>query len=161
MAGIGLVNVSERLGNPVRLSADGYPTWMDIGATVAWELVTPAANDVVLAEGTSIKAGEKFIEIGTPLVKVTSGPGVGKYAPFDSTKANGQQTLSRGDVGLMDGTLKEHIGSVYTMPLNTELTGLIIGGLVFRARLKIGGAGQASLVNLLAALPLLELSRVE
>lgn len=161
MAGIGLLPISTRTGNPVRLSADGYPTWLDIGVTIAWELVTAAPADITLPENTTMKAGDKYLEIGTVLVKVTSGPSAGKFAPFDSTQTDGRQTLTRGDVGLLDGTLKQYVANYYSSPQNTELSGLIIGGLVFRPRLKVGTAPQPLLADLQTALPLLQLTRVE
>lgn len=161
MAGIGLISPPERTGRPTRLSADGYPTWMDIGVTIAWELVAAASSVTTLADGTPVAVGDKVIEHGTTLVKVTSGSGIGKYAPFDSSKSNGQQTLTRGDAGLLDNTIKQQVPGIYNMTLNTEFTGLIIGGLVFRPRLKVGGSNQPTLTNLMAALPLLQLTRAE
>lgn len=258
MAGIGLITPPEKTGQPVGLSADAYPEWMDIGATIAWALVPAATAARTLEDGTPVGIGEKVIEVGSVMAKITVGEvntitinatggtftitvlddgvsrtttalawnasaaevraaleaivGVGraavalagqvytltfnpvlgnivvtttaaltggttntavvavttqgsdeagKYAPFDSTQTDGRQTLLRGDVGLMPQTIKMQVAGIYNLPLNTELTGLIIGGLVFRLRLKVDGTNQPTMANLLAALPRLELTRAQ
>jgi len=153
MPGIGKTVLSQRAGRPVRLSADGYPEWKPVGVTVAWELITAAAAPATLADGTTVAVGEKVIEVGTPMVRVTSGPGAGKYAPVVTTNANGQQTLTRGEIGLLDNTIKQTETAFMGINLNNELTGLIEGGLVWKQRLKVGGAGQATQAALLAAMP--------
>ncbi len=158
----GLITPPEKIGQPVRLSMDGYPTWMDGGVTIAWEVIDANVADVTLPDGTVIKAGLKYIDMGAIMVPVTGGgvaSAIGKWAPSDTSKADGRQTLTRGDVGLMDDVMIMHVPGVYNMVINTEVTGLIIGGPVWRQRIKAGGVNQPTLINTLAALPLIELSR--
>lgn len=161
MAGIGLLPIPQRTGNPVRLSADGYPIWLDSGVTVAWELIPAPSADTTLADGTFVPAGTSYIEPGTLMVRVLTGSSAGKFAPFDSSQTDGRQTLTLGDCGLKDETLVNTTPSVYIVSMNTTLCGLIVGGLVFRARLKVGGTNQATLTQLLAALPTIQLTRPE
>lgn len=156
----GLISPPEKIGGATRLSADGYATWMDGGVTIAWELVTAVTVVTTLPDGTVISPGQKYIDMGAVMVKITSGASAGKYAPADTTATDGRQTLTRGDVGLMDDVMIQHQAGIFNMVINTEITGLIIGGLVWRQRIKASGTGNTpTLANLLVALPLLELTR--
>ncbi len=103
-------------------------------------------------------AGSITVTIATTTAGSADG---GKYAPFDSSKNDGRQTLTREEVGLQPQTIVKHEGSVFTIPVDTEIGGLIVGGLVFRPRLKVDGTNQATMANLLAALPALRLTRKE
>lgn len=78
----------------------------------------------------------------------------GMYAPFDSGQTDGRQTLTRGDVGILDETVME-------WEHDSGITGLIEGGGVYRQRLVVGTGTQPSLSALLAVLPRLRLSPVE
>lgn len=261
MGGIGRVTLRQQTGRPVRLSADGYPEWMPIGVTVDWSKVTAVSSDTTLDDGTVVYDGEKYLEVGTVLVKITKAEiqtvdlsgdddptggtwdmtilgesiagiawnvsaadlqtairaidadradevtvsksgfvytitfpeqsgnvdaitadasdltgaggdtfaitiatgtggdaGGGKYAPYDSGASNGQQTLTRGEVGLVDYTIKDSEVTVMGANVNNETIGLITGGLVWKERLKVGSGTQPSRSALLAALPRLEIT---
>lgn len=153
MAGIGRTVLPHSTGRPVRVSSDGYPEWKAIGVTVAWELVTAAVSDTTLADDTPVRVGEKAIPFGTVMVKVTSGGSAGKYAPYKSDATDGRQTLTRGDVGILDITIKQSENYVLGANVNNEHVGLIEGGEVFSERLQVGSGTQPTLANVLTALP--------
>ncbi len=158
----GLIPPPEKIAGNTRLTADGYPNWMDGGVTIAWELIPAVTIDTTLPDGTLIRAGHQYIDMGAVMVKVTGGgvaSAIGKYAPYDSTQTDGRQTLTRGDVGLMDDVMIKHRAGIYNLVVDTNITGLIIGGLLWRQRIKVGGTNQATLANLLVAMPLIELTR--
>lgn len=263
---VGLVTPPNQTGRPVSVSADGQPVWMDIGVTIAWELITAATVKTELADGTIVFPGEKYIRYGTILVPISSAnaaevqtvdlsgdadptggtwdlringataedlaynasaaavqaairaldddpdsvlanvtvqktgfvytltfpagsgnvdavtvnsaaltsggtvavtiatttPGVnsnGKYAPFDSSKSNGQQTLARDAVGILNMTKKDSELTVLGANLENDLTGLIVGGLVWPSRLLVGGTNQPTLANLKTVMPLLRTAK--
>jgi hypothetical protein len=151
---LGLEVLPQKTGRPVRVSNDGQPEWGYIGFTIAWDLVTAEVADTELADGTPVKAGEKAIRYGTALVKITGGAQAGKWAPFVDAAADGQGTLTRDEVGILDMTM-----------VNNEKyaghTGLIVGGGVYRQRLNVGAAPLPALAALLAVMPRLRLSPVE
>lgn len=264
---VGLVTPPQATGRPVQVSADGSPIWMDIGATIAWELITAAAAATTLADGTPVAVGEKYIRYGTILVPVTTAnaaeqqtvdlsgdgdptggdwdmtvlgetltdiawnvaaaalqvliraldddpdstlgnvtvskvgfvytivfpvgagnvaaitadgtdlttgttilititttvPGVtsnAKYAPFDSGASNGLQTLTRDTVGILNQTKKDSELTVLGANLQNDLTGLIVGGLVWPGRLLVGTGTQPTLANVKTAMPLLRTAKV-
>ena len=152
---LGRLTRPEKTGRPVRVSNDGQPEWKAIGVTIAWELVAAQAGaDTELPDGTPVKIGQKAIRFGTVLVKLTSGPYAGQYAPFVDGGANGQGTLTRDDCGILDQTVLEwEVGS--------SIKGLIEGGGVYRQRLNVGAAPLPALAAVVAAMPRLRLSPVE
>lgn len=148
---LGKVAMSEKTGRPVRLAAEGRVEWLPIGDTIGWGAIAAAGSDTELSDGTPVKAGQKAIEFGTVMVRLSAGTYAGQWVPFDSGGSNGAATLTRGDVGLLDMSIVNN-EDYY------EHTGLITGGLVWRERLKVGTGTQPSLTNLLAAMPRLELT---
>lgn len=103
--------------------------------------------DLTLADGTIVKGGDKYIEAGTVMVKITAS---GKYGPYSATASDGRQTVDatrRGEVWLLDQT-------IVMSKLGSEMTGDVFeGGQIYAARLKAGGAGQPSVANVNLALP--------
>ena len=86
----------------------------------------------------------------------------GQWAPYDSAKSDGRQTLTRGSVGILNTTIKEHENTILGGQTNdTDLVGLIEGELVYRERLAVGGSGQPTLSDLLEVMPLLRLTPAE
>lgn len=246
-----------RTGRPTGLSADGSPEWLDHGATLGWEAIDPVNTLTVLSDGTQVHPGERYLEVGTVLVKASKGttqtikiedatggtfdivpstggpvagiphdasaddlkellkvnpifdgatvtlstgtytivfspskgkvaelktvnnltsdtaatitvavtvPGEeysGKWIPYDSAGTKGNDALTRGEVGLVDHTVKDKETRALGTTTEAELIGLITGGLVWRERLKVGGSGQASLGDLLDVLPRLEITQPE
>jgi hypothetical protein len=85
----------------------------------------------------------------------------GQWGPFDSSAADGRQTLERDYVGLLDYTIKQQETSILGGFNDTQEIGLITGGLIWRERLKVGGTNQPTLADLLAVMPNLELTAPE
>lgn len=108
------------------------------GVTVDFSGVTAETVSRTLTGGYVTTVGEKVIEGGSTLYK----NGSGDYVPAIDTT-----TLARGECFVLDkhvsagGQTKGVIGCVFAV------------GTVFKARLKVGGAGQPTLSNFLAAFP--------
>jgi hypothetical protein len=101
---------------------------------------------------------------GVTVAVTTAGGNTGKWGPYDFAATDGRQTLTRGNVGLINRTiLPAGVNNLYALR-DTDHTGLLVGGPVFRGRL-IATAGTHSLANgptfteLEAVLPLLEYVR--
>lgn len=136
-------------GRLVQLSADGRPEWKAVGVSIDWATVPAAGSNTTLADGTEILAGEKYLEVGTPIDRITAS---GKYGPVNTNVAttDGRAVMANGETFLVNMTVKES-------ELGSNHVPVISGGLVFKARLKVGGTDQATLANLLAAMPRLQL----
>jgi hypothetical protein len=98
---------------------------------------------------------------GVTIAVTTAGTATGKFGPYDFAATDGRQTLTRGNVGIINRTiLLSGVNNLYNLR-DTDHVGLLVGGPVFRGRL-IATAGTHSLANgptfteLEAALPLLE-----
>lgn len=91
----------------------------------------------------------------TPNVSIaTTTPGsagIGKWGPYDSNATDGRQTLARGNCVILNRTVLE-LGFA-GVAVASDHPGVIEGGLVWKARIRAGGAGQPSWNNLEAALP--------
>lgn len=103
-----------------------------------------AGGSQTLPSGRIVRLGDKVIPAGTVVYRT----GAGLFAP-----AGSGTTLTRGDcfVTNTDAVLSD-IGS-------EAAKGLFDGGTVWRVRLQIGGAGQPSEANFLAAFPGINLIR--
>jgi hypothetical protein len=86
------------------------------GITVAQSTVAADAN------------GDRVVDAGTFMAKITSGDDTGKYGPYSSTATDGRQTPSRDDSGYLPESVNCRDGDV--------ITGLIIQGSVLAARVK-------------------------
>lgn len=71
MSGIGRVTLSQATGRPTRVSADGYPEWLPVGATIAWGAISASSGET-LSDGTYVASGEKAIRYGTIMVPITT-----------------------------------------------------------------------------------------
>ncbi|MGV3617919.1 MAG: hypothetical protein ACO1SV_21550 [Fimbriimonas sp.] len=110
------------------------------GATYTPTQAGTADANVTLKSGRVVKAGDKYLEAGDTLYLL----GGGKIG-----LAVTGTTLNRGETWLLD---KEVVYS----DQGSELTGnLLEGGNVWKARIRAGGAGQPTLANILAALPMI------
>jgi hypothetical protein len=130
-----------------QLIADGDNRFFKIGGiTVAWPLVTALAAPATFPGGIRGEIGEQWVRIGTPLVLITGGLHVGKYAPLLDAAPNGQGTLTRGRVYLPNRTFS------YDDP-NSDYApgGVLYGGDVWE-KLIVVPAGF-TLTQILAALP--------
>lgn len=102
-------------------------------------------------------SGDTFaITVSTTTAGVDYG---GEWAPVDTSKSNGQQTIAREAVGILPYTIKDKEVSAFGADPQNEHNGLIVGGLVYREALKVGGTNQVTLANLLTAMPRLRLTK--
>lgn len=142
MPGFGQVDIASA-GTGYGCCADPLNArWKPGGATIDWSTVTAVSgSDVTLTDGTVVKIGDKYIEVGTTLSMITASR---KYGPVATGAADGREVVTnakRGEVWVIDKTLlKSELGSDHT-------GSLFDGGIVFRDRLKIGGAGQPTEAN--------------
>lgn len=115
------------------------------GITVDWSTVPAAASDLVLEDGTAIKAGERYLRFGTVVLMI---PATGMFGPASATASDGREiwTGRRGEAYIVHRTMLE------TMPASDHLA-VIDGGTVHRDRLNIGGPGQPSIWQFLAMFP--------
>lgn len=137
--------VNETTGNPVQVTADGSPHWKAGGVTLDWSAVTAVDSDTTLSDGTVVKAGDKYILYGTVLVNTGSAT---EYVPADSD--DGSDGLVHGETFILNQTVVE------SNP-GSDHPAVIQGGLVWADRLQVGGSGEPTLDQLLAAMPTLEL----
>ena len=148
-------------GSPLQISADGLADWKSGGVTIDWSTVPAAGADTTFASGLVLKAGQQGLPAGTVLAQITAS---GKYGPVATNAGgataatDGRQTIAFGACGILNEDLLEFgpIGLGYGSG-PSDHTGLIEGGLIWPARLQVGGAGQPTLAQLVAALPRLRL----
>lgn len=148
MSTVGRRTITGGSSNRIMITADGKPLWKQGGITIDWSTVTALGSDTVV-DGRTILTGDKYIRYGTPLGKITAS---GKYGPIDTSVVDGRQTMTRGAVYILNETqvLSDE---------NSDHPPVLEGGLVYRDRLNIAGANQATEANLLLALPELRLVR--
>jgi hypothetical protein len=84
----------------------------------------------------------------------TAGTGTNKYGPIDTTATDGRQTMTRGEVYIVNET-------VLLSELGSDHPPVFEGGLVFADRLLVNGVTQPTLANLLTAMPGLRLIKNE
>ncbi len=66
-------------GQPILVSADGYPEWFTVGVTVDWTTVPTAQQPTTLADGVVIPQGQKGFQYGQVLARIAAS---GLYGPF-------------------------------------------------------------------------------
>jgi hypothetical protein len=104
---------------------------------------------VTVASGSLTSGGTVTVTIGTS----TEGSGsAGKYGPYDGDATDGRQTLSRGKCCILNATIVEPSADS-GLGVVTEHPGCIEGGLVWKARLKVGSTGQPAWNDFEAAFP--------
>lgn len=142
--------VLPTIGGVLQVAADGEPVRVANGVTVDWATVTAAASAITYNDGVAVAVGEKALRYGQILTKITA---TGKYGPYDTGASDGRQTLARGNVKIVNTTIKEN-----SVGVATDYPDVIEGGLVFKPRLLAGGAGTATVPTyaaIEAVLPLL------
>ena len=127
--------------------------WKPGGITIDWDQITAVGADTPLENGIVIPAGYKYIPTGEILAKITAS---GKYRIHRTNSADGSQTLERGYCWLVN----VHITQLPLPPAiiqsgASDHPGVFNGGTIWRARLKIGGANQATLAQFVAAFPMI------
>jgi hypothetical protein len=138
-------------GRPVAVSIDGRPEWKVGGITLDWATVTAVGSDTTLADGTVVLNGQKGLEFGTVLCKITAS---GKYGPYASGASDGRQTLARDNVFILNETVLQNgpIGQGFAAGASDH-PGVLVGGRVWADRVKAGGGGQPSVAALEAVMP--------
>lgn len=92
---------------------------------------------------------------GVTMATTTQGSASGgMYGPYDSGASDGRQTLSRGNVVILNTTVLEVAGGGL-LAAPTDHPDVIEGGLVWKERVRMGGSGQPSQSALEAVMPLL------
>lgn len=118
-----------------------------------YTITFPAAEGNVAAltaSGAGLTGGTSP---GVTMATTTSGvSGGGKYGPYDSGASDGRQTLTRGRCYILNQTVTE-LAAGGLIPAPTDHPAVIEGGLVWRARLRIGGSGQPSVADFETAFP--------
>jgi hypothetical protein len=124
-------------------------SWKVGGITIDWDTVTAAGADGTLADGTPYKAGDKYIEFGTVMNKITAS---GKYGPA-ATNVGGATAATDGRQTTAKGTSFVLNESVLMSERASDHPGVFDGGRINKARLKVGGNGQPTLADFNAAFP--------
>lgn len=149
---IGQVGVSLQL-----IASDMHNVrWKVGGVTIDWDTITAVVADTLLPGGTTIKAGQKYIPLGTILAVETSGGNAGKYGPHLTTATDGRQTLTRSKCFLLNEDISENTPFGLLQGNASDHPGVFDGGTIWRSRLLVGGTGQATLANFLAAFPAID-----
>lgn len=135
------------IGGNLLVNADDAPVRHAEGVTVDWSTVTALGSDTTYNDGTTFKTGVKVLRYGQVLCRITAS---GKYGPYLSTASDGRQTLTRGQCVIVNQTWPEVASGV-----PTDYPDVIEGGLCWKERIVMGGAGQPTVAALEAVLPLL------
>lgn len=160
MSSFGLQTL-QTVGNAIQLIASDLSNvrWKVAGITFDWSTVAAVSGaDVTLTNGTVVKIGQKYIPMGEIVAKITAN---GQYAVHRTTNTDGSQTLARSYCFLVNEDVVETaVGGAWTTGAPSAHPPVFDGGTIWRARLKIGGSGQATLAQFVAAFPLIDFADV-
>jgi hypothetical protein len=151
------VHTNLGTGPALEVSYDGQVQYSP-PLTLDWSTVAAVSgSDVTLNDGTIIPIGSKYLRYGQVITLITTG---GKYGPYDDEAADGRQTLTQGNVYILNRTLvyTSGIGSAVPQQYDPEHIGAIQGGFVWHARLLVHAttaslADGPTLATLLAVMP--------
>lgn len=142
--------VLNQTGRPLMVLADlAGADWKPGGVTIDWSTVTAVEDDTTLIDETVIPTGQKGIELGAILAKITAS---GKYGPYDDGASDGRQTLAPGDCYILNETVLEQ-GAQGIVGVASDHPAVFDGGLVWRDRLAVAGSGEMSFSTFEAAFP--------
>lgn len=147
------------VGTSVQLLASGFHDvrWKVGAITLDWSKVVAVVADTTLTGGTTIKAGQKYIPMGTVLLKELAGAAnPGYYAPYNSADTFGLGTMDAtriGEVFLVNEDIAENPPMGLIGGAATAHPPGLDGGTVWKARLQVGSAGQPTWAMFFAALP--------
>jgi len=123
------------------VSADGDLEWKTAGATIDWTTVAAVAgSDVTYPDKLVVKVGQKGMRYGQVLAKITA---TGLFGPYDFAAADGRQTLTRGNVFILNQSVLQ-TGLLGFAQEVTDILGVLQAGTVWRDRL-IATTGTHSL----------------
>jgi hypothetical protein len=119
----------------IRALGGAYANALVTGAAAGPDTITferGQGNVVNLVPDNTLATG------GTAAVTTgTAGTGTGLYGPYDSAVSDGRQTLARGHCYILNETVLQ-TGAQGLTQLATDNPAVFSGGLVWKARLKIG-----------------------
>lgn len=146
------------VGSSLQLIASGLSNvrWKVGGITIDWATVTAVGVDTVIGNGTTVKAGQKYIPMGTVLAKITAS---GKYGPADTSVSDGRQTVGsaqRSNAFLLNEDLVQNPPLGLIQGNASDHPGVFDGGTIWRARLLVGGTNQITMANFLLAFPAID-----
>lgn len=119
----------------------------------AYVVTFPAGSGNVSAlttDATSLTGGAGTATVAT----ATSGDATGTYGPYDPAATDGRQYVVRGSSVILNATVLEQ-GAMGLVAVASNHPDVIEGGLVWKARVKMGGASQPAISDVEAALPML------
>jgi hypothetical protein len=99
------------------------------------------------ADATSLTSGTTAT---VTVATLTAGAAGGLWGPYASGATDGRATVARGNAVILNETILEDSGLAGQA---TDITGALEGGMVWRARLRVGGTGQPSWATFEAAFP--------
>lgn len=129
-------------GTTVMAAADALQNmdWKTGGVTIDWSTVAAASGDQTLLDGTVVPNGQKGLQLGAVLTKITA---TGKYGPYDSGASDGRQTLARGDCWILNESVLEKVPTgLGSLP--TDHPAVFDGGKVFQDRIQVVGGAAAT-----------------
>lgn len=135
------------------LNIGGYPVTVSGSAGGPYTITTPLGIAVASSNLTGATAGS---------VVATANANYGMYGPYDTAASDGRQTVTPGEVCVLNTTVLQNGPLGLFSQFATNHPGVIVGGLVWKDRI-IATSGTHSLANgptwteLLAALPRLAL----
>lgn len=147
MGSYGKQTLPNTVGHSIQVSADGKPEMKEIGVTIDWDLVDAiSGSPATYLDGVIVPVGKKALRYGTVLAKVTA---TGKFAPYDSSKTNGQEISGVGRTYIVNHTVvqddpkSDHPPAMY-------------GGMAWKERILMGSGDLITEADLLAACPRLQ-----
>jgi hypothetical protein len=99
------------------------------------------------ADATSLTSGTTAT---VTVATTTAGNAGGLWGPYASGATDGRASVTRGNAVILNETILEDSGLAGQA---TDITGALEGGMVWRARLRVGGSGQPSWAAFEAAFP--------
>lgn len=114
--------------------------WKVGGLTVDWTTVAAASGDQTLADGTVVKNGQKGMQFGQVLAKITA---TGLYGPYDSGAADGRQTLARGDCWILNESVLQNVPTGLSTVASSH-PAVFDGGRVYQDRIQVIGGAAAT-----------------
>lgn len=117
--------------------------------TLTFDAALNNLSAVTVASGSLTSGGSVTVTIATTTEGVAN---AGKFGPYDAGATDGRQTLSRGKCYILNATVVVP-PTAAGIPAVTDHPGVIEGGLVWKARLRVGGTGQPAWNTFEAAFP--------